>query len=219
MRMQVIGLLRESILSFQYQSGQRLVERELCDRFGVSRTVIREALRHLEADGLIELLPNRGPVVSTVSADDARALFDIREKVEAMAARYFAERATPRQKKRLEAALKKVEHAYADGRLIDELRAKDGFYNVLAEGCANGVIVATLRTLHNHAQMLRGYSLQAPGRSNAALGELREMVQAIDAGDVAGAERAAAQHVRKAGAAVLASLEAARRVPAATPRS
>ena len=62
LRMQVIGLLRESILTFQYVPGQRLVERELCDRYGVSRTVIREALRHLEADGLVELAPNRGPV-------------------------------------------------------------------------------------------------------------------------------------------------------------
>jgi GntR family transcriptional regulator, trigonelline degradation regulator len=207
LRKQVIGLLRESILSFQYQPGQRLVERELCDRFGVSRTVIREALRHLEADGLVDLLPNHGPVVSTISTDDARALFDIRETVESMAARYFAERATARQKKRLETALKRVEHAYRDGRLIEELRAKDSFYEVVFEGCGNAVIVSTLRTLHNRAQMLRAFSLQAPGRSTEAVGELREMVRAIDAGDVAAAHAAAAEHVRKAAAVVLKSLE------------
>ena len=213
LRKQVISLLRESILSLQYQPAQRLVERELCDRFGVSRTVIREALRHLEADGLVELVPNRGPVVSAVSADDARALFDIREKVESMAVRYFAERATAKQKKRLAAALKRVEQAYRDRRLIDELRAKDSFYSVLFEGCGNAVIVSTLRTLHNRAQMLRAHSLQAPGRSAQAASELREVVRAIEAGDVEGAQCAAAEHVRKAGAAVLKSLEAVPSAP------
>jgi DNA-binding GntR family transcriptional regulator len=213
LRMQVIGLLRESILSFQYQPGQRLVERELCDRFGVSRTVIREALRHLEADGMVKLLPNRGPVVSTVSDDDARALFDIRAKVESMAARYFAERANARQKKRLQAAFKRVEQAYHHGHRIDHLRAKDAFYNVLCEGCGNAVIVSTLRTLLNSAQMLRGLSLRVPGRGEAALAELWDMVHAVEIGDVGGAERAAAEHVRKMGAAVLASLEAARLAP------
>lgn len=208
--MQVIGLLRESILTFQYVPGQRLVERELCDRFGVSRTVIREALRHLEADGLVELAANRGPVVSTVSTDDARAVFDIREEVESLAARYFAERATPRQKKQIETALSRVERAYSDGLPIAELRAWDGFYKVLSEGCANAVIASTLRTLLNTARMLRGYSLQRPGRTNAAVGELREMVRAIKLGNADGAQRAAAEHVRRGGAAVLESLEAAK---------
>lgn len=80
---------------------------------------------------------------------------------------------------------------------------------MLYEGCGNAVIVSTLRALHDRAETLRGFSLQAPGRSTAALAELREMVRAIENGDPDTAERAAVEHVRKAGAAVLASLRAA----------
>ena len=210
LRKQVYSLLREAILTFQYEPGQRLIERELCDRYGVSRTVIREALRHLEADGMVELLSNRGPAVSTVSADEASAIFEIREKVESIAARYFCERATPRQRKRLNVALGRVETAYRSGRLVDELHAKDAFYSVLFEGCGNQVIVSTLLALQNRAQMLRPISLRAPGRSEEAVTELREMVNAMDREDAAAAERAAADHVRKAGAVVLKSLSAVR---------
>src|SRR5687768_16541072 len=87
LRRQVIGLLRNAILTFEYEPGQRLVERDLCERFDVSRTVIREALRHLEAEGLIQIVPNRGPVVSAATPAEARDLYEVREALEPMAAR------------------------------------------------------------------------------------------------------------------------------------
>ena len=63
LRRQVLKLLRDAILAFEYEQGDRLVERELCERFGVSRMVIREVIRELEAEGLVEAVPNRGPAV------------------------------------------------------------------------------------------------------------------------------------------------------------
>jgi DNA-binding GntR family transcriptional regulator len=206
LRKEVIRRLRDSILTLQYEPGQRLLERDLCDRFGVSRTVIREALRHLEAEGLVELVPNHGPVVAQVKADDARAVFDSREAVESLAARYFAERATPRQRKRLETALNRVEAAYKGGRLLEEFRAKDEFYNVLLEGCGNAVITSVLRTIHARAQMYRAYAHKAPGRTTELVAELRDMVAAIATGDVEAAQRTAAAHVHKGGETVLRAL-------------
>ena len=66
--------MRDAIISGLFSPGERLVERPLCDQLGVSRTVIRETIRYLEAEGLVEILPNRGPIVAQLSWDDARQI-------------------------------------------------------------------------------------------------------------------------------------------------
>ena len=206
LRKQVIVLLRNAIAGFEYEPGDRLVERELCDRFGVSRTVIREALRHLEAEGLVTLVPNRGPVVASTSESEALALYEVRESLESLAARLCARRATPAQKKRLARALKRVGDAYAKDNLLDKLTTKDEFYEVLCDGADNPVVASTLRSIQARVQMLRGLSLRSPGRTDESLHELEDLVAAIEAGDEDKAGDLAAQHVRRAAATALARL-------------
>jgi DNA-binding GntR family transcriptional regulator len=203
LRKQVIALLRSAIISFEYEPGQRLVERELCERFEVSRTVIREVLRHLEAEGLIDLVPNRGPIVSIVSASDATALYEVRETLEALAAACCAERSSSSQKARLRKALSAVANAYRKGELLDELAAKDEFYRILCEGAANPVIGSMLRTVQARVQMLRGLSLKTTGRPEESLAELELVVAAIEKGDREAASKRAAEHVRSAGRVAL----------------
>lgn len=203
LRKQVIELLRSAIISFEYQPGQRLVERDLCERFEVSRTVIREVLRHLEAEGLIDLVPNRGPIVSVTTIEEATGLYEVREALEALAARCCADRATPAQKSRLRRSLGAVESAYRKRNLLDELAAKDEFYRVLCEGAANPAISSTLRIIQARVQVLRGLSLQAQGRPEESLAELQRVVAAIEAGDGESASRLAAVHVRNAGTVAL----------------
>jgi DNA-binding GntR family transcriptional regulator len=207
LRKQVTEALREAIVSMEFASGQRLVERDLCERFGVSRTVVREALRHLEAEGLVELVPNHGPVVSTMTPSDARDLYEVRESLESLVAQRCAERATSEQKVALAAALEDVRAAYQTGDLGDELKAKDQFYEALYAGAGNPMIAALLRGIQARAQMLRGYSLQTPGRVERSLDELEQIVGAIQAGNAALARKIAATHVRNAGDAALARLE------------
>jgi DNA-binding GntR family transcriptional regulator len=198
LRKQVIELLRDAIILGDYQPGERLVERDLCERFEVSRTVIREALRHLEAEGLVKLVANRGPIVSATTIREAKALYEVREALESLAARCFAERASNSQKRRLVKAFTQVEAAYRREAIPDELRAKDEFYKVLTEGSDNPIIASTLRPIQARIQMLRGLSLQAPGRQSASIEELREMMAAIDRGDAPRAGELAALHVRQA---------------------
>jgi DNA-binding GntR family transcriptional regulator len=112
LRKQVIELLRDAIASMEFEPGQRLVERDLCERFDVSRTVIREALRHLEAEGLVDLVANHGPVVSRITREDAGHIYEARATLEGVIARYAAERATPPAKKRMWNALTRLETAY-----------------------------------------------------------------------------------------------------------
>src|SRR5438067_10611348 len=75
--------LRDAILDFRFQPGERLVERTLCDRLGVSRTVVREVLRHLEAEGLVETIQNQGPAVTRPDPASAAQVYEIRALLEA----------------------------------------------------------------------------------------------------------------------------------------
>lgn len=209
LRKQVIEELRSAIISFEYLPDQRLIERDLCERFDVSRTVIREALRGLEAEGLVGLVPNRGPVVSSVSREEAENLYEVRGALESLAARCCAMRATPAQKRKLARALKQVGVSFAKRELPLELTAKDDFYRVLCEGAANPVIASTLRSITFRVQMLRGVSLRTPGRATESLAELTNLVKAIEAGDADAAAAYAAEHVRNAGAAAFQQLSRA----------
>jgi GntR family transcriptional regulator, trigonelline degradation regulator len=200
LRKQVIELLKGSILGLEYLPGERLVERELCERYGVSRTVIREALRHLEAEGLVALVANRGPVVATTSPEEARALYEVREVLESLAARLCAE------KKRLSRALTHVAAAYREDDLGEQLKSKDEFYRVLCEGADNAVIGMMLRTVQARVQMLRGLSLLAPGRTDESLVELKRIVDAIVRDDEDAAGQLASKHVQRAAEIALARL-------------
>lgn len=215
LRKQVIQLLREAILSFEYKPGDRLVERDLCERCGVSRTVIREALRHLEAEGLVDIIPNHGPVVVRITPEDAEALYEVREVVEALVARLAAERATAQDRAKLRRAFKKVDAAYDGGSLRAKLGAKDDFYDALIAASGNSVAASVLTTLHARTQMLRGLSLQVPGRADESLTELRSLVDAVEEGDGQAAHAIAAEHVRRAGQTALEELAVTEEEPQA----
>ncbi len=114
LRQQVLDELRRAIIDGEIAPGSRLVERDLCARMGVSRTVVREVLRQLESEGLVGMIPHRGPVVRALSLDEARELYAIRAVLEGLAARIFATDASAAQVDRL---LRTVE---ASRRHVDE---------------------------------------------------------------------------------------------------
>src|ERR1043166_9019014 len=93
LRKQAEESLRKAILSGRYDAGERLKERQLMESLGVSRTLLREALRQIEAEGLVTLVPNRGPVVSVLSYEDAEEIYEIRGILEAQACVGFVLRA------------------------------------------------------------------------------------------------------------------------------
>src|SRR3984893_1597927 len=93
LRRQVLDELRQSIIAGRLRPGARLIERELIAMMGVSRTVIREALRQLEAEGLVDVVPNRGAIVRELTIAEARDLYAIRALLEGLAARMFVEKA------------------------------------------------------------------------------------------------------------------------------
>lgn len=217
LRMQVVGLLREAILAGEFEPGERLVEGPLCQRFDVSRTVVREAIRQLESEGLVTSVANRGPVVTELTAGDAVALYEVRAALEALAGSLFAQRASDDHLVRLRKALEDIAGAFDRGDLKVGLSAKDAFYDVLLDGAGNPIIKSTLRGIHARVQLLRGLSLQAPDRAPQSLRELAAIVEAVEQRDSEEARLACERHVMRAADAAMSMLTDSERRGAATP--
>lgn len=203
-RSRVLENLRQAILDRRLVPGQRLIERELVELTGVSRTSVREALRELAAEGLITAIPNKGMVVASVSAEEARQLYQVRSALEALAGRLFVEHANTAQRKALVRALRKVEQQAAKGAPI--LAAKDEFYAVLFEGGGNEALRSVVGGLHARVSMLRSLSTSVPGRVEHSVKELHAIVDAVLADDAEAAAAACARHVEEAGRAGLLAL-------------
>lgn len=208
LREQVLNALRQAILTFQLEPGQRLIERELIESTGVSRTTIREALRELEAEGLVTSLPQRGVIVAAPSVKEAEELYEIRTALESLMTVRFAENATEELIGQLQEALKGIEIVVeSDGDALANLNAKDMFYDILGEGAGNQALRATLAQVQAQVSLLRATSLKSsPERPRQALEELREIVTAIVARDKRAAEKASRVHLKNAKEAGIAAL-------------
>lgn len=207
LRQQVLEVLRRAILDAHFKPGDRLIERELCELTGVSRTSVREALRHLESEGLVQNIPNKGPSVATVTAAEAQHIYEVREALEGLAGRLFAERATDKQVIRLQEALGKLKDAFAGGETRHIVAEATAFYDVMLEGCGNDLIRDMIRSLQARVVFLRGTSMSHPGRAPGSFGEMTLIVEAISRRDADATETACKQHVRQARDAALRMLQ------------
>jgi DNA-binding GntR family transcriptional regulator len=201
--------LREAIMSGNLKPGQRLVERELCEMMGVSRPSIREALRALEADGLVNTVPHRGPVVSTISLEEARQLYAARAVLEGFAGRECARLHDPAVVRRIGDALSRLKAALARPKpdMIAILEAKTDFYAALIGGCRNAFIERMLKPLHDRITLLRITSMSQPKRINKSLREVTAIWRAIQSGDADLAERCCVDHIKAAAVAALDMIE------------
>ncbi|WP_051317717.1 GntR family transcriptional regulator [Arthrobacter sp. CAL618] len=210
LREQVISALREAILDFRLKPGQRLVERELIEQLGVSRTTVREALRELTSEGLVTVVPQKGAIVAAPTPDEAHDLYEARAALESLVVRRFAERATKSQIIRLSAAAEAfAETAGLHVEASTILAAKDVFYDVLLEGAGTTVLQQLTETIQARLRVLRGTAMSTEGHSSAA-DELRSIVAAIEAGDGNLAAERYEAHIRRAGANALRSLQEAK---------
>src|SRR5215207_5400353 len=114
-------MLREALMAGAFKPGQRVVERGLCGMTGVSRPSIREALRLLEAEGLVSIVAHRGPVVSTISVEEAEQLYAARALLEGFAGRECARKKDPEIVRRLRSALKRLKAGAAEGQMLQIL--------------------------------------------------------------------------------------------------
>jgi GntR family transcriptional regulator, trigonelline degradation regulator len=177
--------LRRAILTLHFKPGQHLVERDLCLELGVSRTSIREALRHLEAEGFIERQATRGVIVASVDRDEARQIYEVRLAIEPEMAKHFAERASDADIADLEAAAQRIGRASRSRRPADAALAYDTFYDAIMRGAQNEVARRLLQTLRGRMAWLRAVtSLRAPdARRDDTISLVQEIVGAAKARD------------------------------------
>jgi DNA-binding GntR family transcriptional regulator len=207
LRHQVLDYVREAIISGRLAPGARLVERDLIEMMGVSRTVIREALRQLETEGLVATIPNKGPVVRELTASEAKDLYAIRGALLGLAARFFVQNADHADVEKLRAALEETVACYEAGHPDRILDAKNRFYGALIAGARSESMSAMLSTLHARIWRWRALGLshpaRSPRRSRESIDGLRAMFTAIEARDAAKAEQSAREETDRAAAEVM----------------
>lgn len=201
LREQVLAELRRRIVDGEYREGERLTEIRLADDFGVSRNPVREALRVVEAEGFVEILPRRGAVVRTLDDTAVRDLFAVRRQLETLAAGSAAERATPAGIAALRTLVAEAATATAakDFDRVAELNSE--FHRTVIELSGNRWLVSMSAALYHHVHWVfrAGAAQRAPHSSE----EHVRLVDAIEARDPAAAVEAARLHVEAAANAAL----------------
>lgn len=211
LREQVAGRVREAIVTGHFPPGHRLIERELCELMGVSRTSVREALRELETEGLVTTLPNRGPIVSLMDSHTAEQVFQVRVVLEGLVARLFARNASEAQLQALERAVEAMDRVYLDPDVRPYLSIWNEFYRVFLDGAGNDFAAGQLRNIHARVAQVRAASLANRDRAKASYEGLKRLMAALRARDEAASWEACTTHVEGAAAYALGVLRAKER--------
>lgn len=189
------SLVLEAIDQGEFRPGDRLVESELADRFGVSRTPIREALQRLETQGVVAR-DGRSLVVSSLDHNQLGELYVVRAELEALAARLAAQHAAPEEIRVL------WEMIANDGALANHpellARANKRFHRQIHLASHNRYLIQQLEMVHRSMALLATTSLAAEGRGPKALEEHEQIVRAIEARDGTAADLAIRQHISRA---------------------
>lgn len=207
-----VSRLRAAIISGRFASGERLVERVLGDQLGVSRTVIREAIRYLEAEGLVEIAPRIGPIVAPLDWDAARQIYDIRLLLEAEAAADCARRIDAAGRARLAAAQAELAQAATIPDPQRLYQASTQFYELIFRIAGHHIAWEVVQRLNGRISRLRALTLASVERRVSGPARMAHIAETILAGDADAAARAVRDHLTEAA-------EIARTVLAADPQT
>ncbi|MBN9045988.1 MAG: GntR family transcriptional regulator [Rhizobiales bacterium] len=192
--------LRRAIISGLFEPGVRLVERTLCDQLGVSRSVIREVIRHLEAEGLVEMLPKQGPIVARLSWNDARQIYEIRASLEAKAVSDCARVADEAVKKKLRAAMDELDRVSRKSSPPGILDATTEFYAIIFRASGHNIAWDIVSRLNSRISRLRVMTLSTTNRTVSGPAQIRKIFEAIEGNQPEAAAEACQSHVAAAAA-------------------
>jgi GntR family transcriptional regulator, trigonelline degradation regulator len=199
--------MRSAILDFRFKPGDRLVERNIAQMLGVSRTVVREVIRNLESEGLVEIVPHHGPIVAKASPEDVEQIYELRMLLEGAAARSAALSARPEDVEALRHSLAEVQDGYRAGEPTKVLSATSKFYETLFICGGKPVALNMLKAINSRINHLRAVTISTEGRAQAGPAEMQNIVDAIARGDVEEAQAATTRHVTSAATLALAHLK------------
>ena len=190
--------VRQAIISGYFKAGDRLVERSLCDELGVSRTVVREVIRYLEAEGLIENLPKKGPIVAVLTWEVAEQIYDIRLMLESEAAQDCAKAATSEDKQDLYQKLLRIAKASDDQDDIERVEASQAFYEAIFSVAKHNIAWEIAQRLNSRISRLRALTLRSLERQVAGFERMSRIYEAIEENNPEQAKEAVKQHLTEA---------------------
>ncbi|MCL2767018.1 MAG: GntR family transcriptional regulator [Peptococcaceae bacterium] len=193
----VFESLREAILMGRLKPGERLMEVQLADEMGVSRTPVREAIRKLELEGFVVMIPRKGAYVAGITLKDIADLFEVRAALEGMAAGLAAERITEEELEKLERAIAEGARAH-DGGISVFVNWDTAFHDIIYKASRNQQLVQIITHLREQIQRFRVTSLSQPGRTKMFIEEHKKIVEAISARDLESARTLAREHIENA---------------------
>ncbi len=202
----VAETLRNRIVRGDLPPGTRIVERKLSAELQVSRTPVREALKLLRADGLIEISLHRGAQVTSYKADDVLNLFDVIAALESRAARHLTRRIDRRLLDRLEGLHAQVVHHFRRGALEPYFAANSAVHDLIVSECGNPELADAHRRLMMRARRGRFLAIMDSDRWAQAVTEHEELMTALRHGDAAAAANVWDRHLQHTGHAVAAIL-------------
>ena len=211
MQGRVVAEMRRRIISGELQSGVNLSEIALAESFGVSRTPVREALKQLETEGLVEIRPRVGTFVTTPSRREIVELFEMKELLEGAAARLLANRGPVPELELLEKNVAAADEAVAHDDRHRYAELVEEFHNLIVRGAENAKLLAHYNTLMNQLAYARlvTTSLSRPGRVLESDKEHQRVLAMIVAKDGDSAELAMREHVRASRRALMVGLDEA----------
>lgn len=198
LRQQVVDILRDAITDHLFEPGGRLKERELCELLNVSRSTIREGLRQLEAEGLVQITPNKGPMVTDLDESEARNIYAIRARLQAMAGEICARNPTPQVISELETHLSEMKLARSEDDYPRLHAARTHFYNLIFDATENDYLAMLLRQLRARVTIMRGQEGLRELRMKEAIQGASRILSAIKARDTKRAAIVAEEHIYRA---------------------
>ncbi|MGB7241465.1 MAG: GntR family transcriptional regulator [Sulfitobacter sp.] len=209
LRQRVYDKLRQAIIERRLPPGTKLVERDLCEQLGVSRPSLREALRHLESEALIEMVPHKGSVVATLTARDVREIYDIRASLEGLVCERFAEFAADEHIALLQQSYADLGQAAKQDNVDGILRAKTVFYQTLFEGSGCAISQNLLTSLNARIEVLRRMSITRKDRNPRMMDEIKPIIEAAIRRDGPAMKASCIAHLEGARRAALTQLSIA----------
>jgi DNA-binding GntR family transcriptional regulator len=185
----------------QLRPGQKLVEADLCRELSISRASVREVLRIMEKQRLIELIPNRGPFVAKLGWNEIEEIHDVWAMLTGEAVYRFVELAQPQELGAVKLAVAKLQSALKDEKALEQLAATNELFGAILDHCGNHVLVDIVYSLVSRLNFLRAQALRYEGWGHLCLHEIREIIAAIEAKNPVAARDATRRHIDSACAA------------------
>ena len=203
----VFNTLRQAILRGELQPGERLLEIHLADKLGVSRTPIREAIRKLELEGLVVMIPRKGAAVANITEKDTKDVLEVRRTLEMFAVEVACDRITEEQLVQLKEAAKAFEASKGSMDLIRIAETDMYFHEIIYEATQNERLVQMLNNLRENMYRYRIEYLKDPNYYDSLVGEHREILEAIEAKDKEKARICMRDHIENQQLAVISKLK------------